>query len=139
MVIAVRTLFLILTSLIKLDHLTKNARQLIFILKFNLNFILTAGALNANVRVKNLTQNTCSLFKRLRSRGTRCLWRLSGRKQRSKVFCRTNRQSFCNNLLSQLNARILIRDCENRTCMASSQFAFKNHLLNYLGKIEQTQ
>ncbi len=136
---AVRTLFFILISLVKLNHLAKNARQLFLILKLDLDFILAARALDANVRVKHLTQNACSLLKRLRRCRARCFRRLSGRKQWGKIFCRTDRQSLCNNLLSKIYARIFIRNRKNCTRMTSSQLAFEDHLLNYLWKIKQAQ
>ena len=137
--IAVKILFLILASLIKLNHFAKNTRELFLVFKLNLNLILSTRALHTHVGIKYLTKHTGSLFKGLR----RCRpWRLrclSGRKQRSKIFCRSYGKALCNNFLCKSNTRVLIGNCKNRTCMTSSKFALKNHLLNYFGKIEKTQ
>ena len=137
--IAVKILFLILDSLIKLNHFAKNTRELFLVFKLNLNLILSTRALHTHVSIKNLTKHAGSLFKRLRRRRPRSLRCLSGRKQRSKIFCRSYGKALCNNLLSKSNSCILIGNCKNRTCMTSSKFALKNHLLNNFREIEKAQ
>ncbi len=137
--IAVKILFLILVSLIKLNHFAKNTRELFLVFKLNLNLIFSTRALHTHVGIKNLTKHAGSLFKRLgrcRPRSFRCL---SGRKQRSKIFCRSYGKALSNNLLSKSNSSILIGNCKNRTCMTSSKFALKNHLLHDFGEVKKTQ
>ena len=136
--IAVKILFLILASLIKLNHFAKNTRELFLVFKLNLNLILSTRALHTHVSIKYLTKHTGGLFKRLRRRRSRRLRCLSGRKQRSKIFCRSYRKTLCNNFLCKSNSRVLIGNCKNCTCMTSSKFALKNHLLNNFGEIEKT-
>ena len=137
--IAVIILFLIVASLIKLNHFTKNTRELFLVFKLNLNLILSTRAFHAHVGIKYLTKYTRSLFKRLRRCRPRRLRRLSGRKQWSKIFCRSYGKALCNNLLCKSNSRVLIGNCKNRTRMSSSKFTLKNHLLNYFGEIEKAQ
>ena len=137
--IAVKILFLILASLIKLNHFAKNTRELFLVFKLNLDLILSTRALHTHVGIKNLTKHAGSLFKRLRRRRPRCLRCLSGRKQRSKIFCRSYGKALCNNLLCKSNSSVLIGNCKNRTRMTSSKFAVKNHLLNNFREIEKAQ
>ena len=137
--IAVIILFLIVASLIKLNHFTKNTRELFLVFKLNLNLILSTRALHTHVGIKYLAKHTGSLFKRLRRCRPRRLRRLSGRKQWSKIFCRSYGKALCNNLFCKSNSSILIGNCKNRTCMTSSKFTLKNHLLNYFREIKKAQ
>ena len=137
--IAVKILFLILASLIKLNHFAKNTRELFLVFKLNLNLILSTRTLHTHVGIKNLTKHAGSLFKRLRRCRPRRLRCLSGRKQRSEIFCRSYRKALCNNLLCKSNSSVLIGNCKNRTRMTSSKFALKNHLLNNFREIEKAQ
>ena len=125
--------------MIKLNHFAKNTRELFLVFKLNLNLILSTQALHTHVGIKNLTKHAGSLFKRLRRCRPRSLRCLSGRKQRSKIFCRSYGKALCNNLLSKSNSSILIGNCKNRTCMTCSKFTLKNHLLNNFGEIEKAQ
>ena len=137
--IAVKILFLILASLIKLNHFTKNTRELFLVFKLNLNLILSTRALHTHVGIKYLTKHAGSLFKRLRRCRPRRLRCLSGRKQRSEIFCRSYGKALCNNLLCKSNSSVLIGNCKNSTRMTSSKFALKNHLLNNFREIEKAQ
>ena len=92
-----------------------------------------------NKLMPGVKKYTRSLFKRLRRCRPRRLRCLSGRKQWSKIFCRSYGKALRNNLLCKSNSSILIGNCKNRTCVTSSKFTLKNHLLNYFGEIEKAQ
>ena len=137
--IAVKILFLILASLIKLNHFAKNTRELFLVFKLNLDLILSTRALHTHVGIKHLTKYTRSLFKRLRRCRPRRLRCLSGRKQWSKIFCRSYGKALRNNLLRKSNSSFLIGNCKNRSCVTSSKLTLKNHLLNNFREIEKAQ
>ena len=125
--------------MIKLNHFTKNTRELFLVFKLNLDLILSTRALHTHVGIKYLAKHTGGLFKRLRRRRPWRLRCLSGRKQRSKIFCRPDGKTLSDNLLGKSNSSILIGNCKNRTRMTSSQLALKNHLLNNLGEIKESK
>ena len=51
------------------------------------------------------------------------------------MFCRSHRQTFRNNLFSQLDSSIFIRNGKNSPCMTSGKLTVKDELLDWLWKI----